>query len=497
MLSIFTATRPDPSSLRFPEVEKWRWVATGTATLVFLFCLLVALTQFVNPFPHDGWFYSQYRLFGRSPGADNYTPVAVPAFLYAFVHFATALFGRGLVAEFYLGSLLHHLLLFSSAVFLYLSHGLLGLRKSGLLASVLLILFVESTLMPQAFWSENVTLFLMSGTLLVAFAILTSPQMSDRKFLALAFVFGSLIGGLTITRLIPFVILPGLVLFYRFHLPPHRVIRFASVATGVVLVMVLACMGANAYRYGRFELTNSAGRHLWNLISVRSDEMLAESREYQILRRAIPDVQGKYWWEIQPQDIDGLKNFTREELFRTLSRQAIFRRPLTFAAIGMRNSLLLLRQCPRRIGLARALYYNPLKRSTMLPALVHPLPPLEKFLALFHQAAVAIYAYAVYATLALGFFTAVTREILSAHAVKGHGAPTSGVWLFLVAAFFAMLYLTGQIERPDSRYSILYLPLVFLIASTTLRRLTEVWTKTSWKESRVQRLWKKETEKVA
>src|SRR5437667_7459886 len=109
MLSIFTAARRDQSSLSSPEAQKWKWLETGIATLLFLFCLLVALTQFVNPFPHDGWFASQYQVFRRSPGADNYTPVAVPALLYAVVHFVTALFDRGLAAEFYLGSLLHHL----------------------------------------------------------------------------------------------------------------------------------------------------------------------------------------------------------------------------------------------------------------------------------------------------------------------------------------------------------------------------------------------------
>src|SRR5262249_29139951 len=155
---------------------------TAFAILLFLFCLLVALTQYVNPIPPDGWFESQYRLLGRYPGADNYTPVAVPAFLYTSVQLVTFLFGRGLRAQLYLVSLLHHLLLFLSGFFLYLAHRSLGLSKSGLAASFFLIVFVESTLMPQSFWSENVTLCLMSMALAAAFAILTSAEMSDRRF---------------------------------------------------------------------------------------------------------------------------------------------------------------------------------------------------------------------------------------------------------------------------------------------------------------------------
>jgi hypothetical protein len=221
------------------DSHKRKTLETVTGTLLLFFCLLVALSQFVNPFPHDGWFESQYRLFGRFPGADNYTPIAVPAFLYALIHFVTALFGLGLTAEFYLGSLTHHLLLVLTGVFLYLSHRCLGYLKSGLLASVLVVVFVESTLTPQAFWSENVTVFLMSAVLLVAFVILTTPKLSDRRFRGLALLLGFLLGGLTITRLVPFVILPGLVLLFRFYLPRDRVIRFAFLATGSVLLVLL------------------------------------------------------------------------------------------------------------------------------------------------------------------------------------------------------------------------------------------------------------------
>ena len=89
----------------------WMEIATGAALLSL--CLLVAGTQFVNPFPHDGWFESQYRLFGRFPGADNYSPIAAPALLYASVHQLAVLTGHGLEAEFYLGSLLQNLMVFS------------------------------------------------------------------------------------------------------------------------------------------------------------------------------------------------------------------------------------------------------------------------------------------------------------------------------------------------------------------------------------------------
>jgi len=471
--------------------QKWSRTEAITGAILFLFCLLVALTQFVNPFPHDGWFASQYRLLQRSPGADNYTPVSVPALLYALLHFIAARFDRGLGAEFYLGSLAHHLMLFASGVFLYLSHRLLNLRNAGLVVSVCLVVFIESTLMPQAFWSENVTLCLMSAVLFVGFVIVTTPALGNKSFFTLTTIFGLLLGGLTITRLIPCIILPGIILLYFFHLPRARVIRFALLATGVVLVVVLTTMTANAYRYGRFELTNSAGRHLWNVVSVRSDEMLAGSREYQLLKRGISDTQGKFWWDIDPGKIEGLKHLAREELFQILSMQAITSHPITFAAIGMQNTLWLLESCPGRIGLSRALHYNPLRRDTMLPPLVDSPPVLEHFLELFHRMATQVYPYAVYGALMLGLLVTSAGAIFSTRSAKTE-ITLPGAWLFLVGSFFSMLYLTGQIERPDGRYGILHLPLLLIISSSAIGMLTRIWAKTSWKALRGWRLLEKE-----
>lgn len=453
------------------DAQKWNWIVTVIGTLLFVFCLLVALTQFVNPFPEDGWFESQYRIFGRSPGADNYTPVAVPAFVYALVHFVVSVFGYGLAAEFYLGSLLHHLLLFLSGVFLYLSHCCLKLPKSGLTAAVLLVVSVESTLLPQAFWSENVTLCLMSAILLIAVAIMTTPRLGDRGFLVLTVVFGLLLGGLTITRLIPLAILPGLILLYWFYLSRQRAIRFALLATVIVFVIVFAAMSANLYRYGRFELSNSIGRHLWNVVSLRSDEMLAESREYQIVKRAIPHPQGKYWWEIHPYNIHGLGIFTHEELFRILSAQAVSRHPIPFLAIGVQNTSSLLASYPQRLGISQPHLYNPLRRATMLPPLVQPLVLMDDFLAWFYGIAVEIYRYTVYGALVLGLFALATEVFSSSASEKTEGALIRAVWVFMVYVFSAMLYLAGQIERPDSRYCMLHLPLVALIASITVAML--------------------------
>jgi hypothetical protein len=110
----------------------------------------------------------------------------------------------------------------------------------------------------------------------------------------------------------------------------------------------------------------------------------------------------------------------------------------------------------------------------MLPALVHPLPLLEDFLATFHRLSAQIYGYAVYGTLLLGFSALAGGTALSTRSGKRNGALTTGVWLFLVFVFLTGLYLTCQIERPDSRYDVPHLPLLALIASITIGMIEEL-----------------------
>ena len=147
------------------NLRKWSNVELTAGTLLFLFCTVTALTEPVNPFPEDGWLASRSRIFEHLPGGDNYTPIAAPAFFYAATYAIRTVAGLALEQEFYFDSFLHHLLLFGTVVLVYLSHRTLGLRRAGIVASGILAVFIESTLLPQAFWSENLTVCLMSAVL--------------------------------------------------------------------------------------------------------------------------------------------------------------------------------------------------------------------------------------------------------------------------------------------------------------------------------------------
>jgi hypothetical protein len=107
----------------------------------------------------------------------------------------------------------------------------------------------------------------------------------------------------------------------------------------------------------------------------------------------------------------------------------------------------------------------------MLPPLVQPLVLMDDFLAWFYGIAVEIYRYTVYGALVLGLFALATEVFSSSASEKTEGALIRAVWVFMVYVFSAMLYLAGQIERPDSRYCMLHLPLVALIASITVAML--------------------------
>jgi hypothetical protein len=331
-------------------------------------------------------------------------------------------------------------------------------------ASGILAVFVESTLIPQAFWSENLTVCLMSAVLFVGLHLLQNAQVSERRFRLLTILFGLLLAGLVVTRLVPIVILPGVIPLLRARLSRQRVLHFALLASAVVLAVALAAMSANLYRYGRFELSNSVGRHLWNVVSPQADRMLADSPEYRSLRKAIPDAQGREWWELDEPDYGpDLAHFTREELMRKMALHGISRHPLLFVKLGAVNFATLLRRCPARLGLHHAAV-NPLNRDSMLPPILGTFPLFERTLAGLHRFMAWIYRVLVYGVLLAGAVAFLFSR----------KAALSGTLLFFAYVFLTGLYVSGQIEEPDGRYVLLYFPALALLASTSAAMLVDL-----------------------
>ncbi|MCI5148841.1 MAG: hypothetical protein D3916_05530, partial [Candidatus Electrothrix sp. MAN1_4] len=339
------------------------------ATLLLVFCLVVALTLPVNCFPEDGWFHTQYYLFGRFPGGESYAPIAAPAFLYAAIHLLATLFGLDLASEFYMGSLAHSLLLFLSGLCIYHSCKMLRCKYIGILLTGITVFFVASTFLTIAFWSENITFFLSSATIFVICKIYTERSLPFITVFKLCFLLGIIVGTHSSTRVIPIISLPALIFFFWFQLDDSRRNRCIKILTFAVLVIVISSMMSNYFRFGRFELSNTTGRHLWQGIKDHSDILLSGSPDYQIIKKNIPDIQGKNHWEINLEQVHHFNDLSKEKLLKKLSFDAIFKHPVMYIQIGIDKLRSNLNVSPGQLGLHKG-PMNYLQRNEMLPPLL-------------------------------------------------------------------------------------------------------------------------------
>jgi hypothetical protein len=368
-----------------PDARSSHWSTTTATELVFtvgtlVFCLAVAVGQPVNPFPEDGWFDSRKLIFVSNPGGDNFTPVAAPAYLYAVVERAVQAFGGNLRQVFYLGSVVHGLMLWATGLLLYRCNRLHGTGGLGIAVTVATVVGLGASLITQSFWSENTTILLMAACLCVLSSLYCRPDLSLRLFLVQSSAFGLLLGIFTVTRMLPIILLPAACLTLWPRVGTRRVAAFAVASTALFVVVVAGAMGANALRFGRFELSRSTGRHLWNAISPVSDVMLAGCADYEGLRQRIPDIQGRMAWQF---DYDQLPDTVKrgrdkEDYLKALSKAAITSHPALFVTTGLNKAREYLLKYPERWEIALwAPAYNPLGVDGFLPPLVPSLGRLR------------------------------------------------------------------------------------------------------------------------
>lgn len=453
-----------------PRSQGKRWSRLETIWVVglFVFCLAIACTSFVNPFPHDGWFQSQYKLFIHNPGGDNYTPIGAPALLYRPIHQIAKTVNLSLTFEFYAGSLVHHLLLCLATILLYLSHRAIGLGILGVFSSTLVFLYIESTYLPQAFWSENSVTFLTIVWLYFAILVAGAGSLQPKICGTLAGIVGLTLGLLVVTRFIPIVFLIGTLGFWKWCQRGQRFFVTAATVFLVTFFVIGAAMTANLYRFGRFELSNSGGRHLWNAISCHTDLMLVDSANYRELKEAVPDIQGRLWWEFSSERVSGVGSNHHDNLLKELAWQAILAHPLRFLEAGVERFIVLLPRPPSRIGLDRAHYYNPLGREEMLPPLVGPAAPLHSFLGTVYRIGSWFYPLFVLGNICLGLAACLALPMLERFRNDKEVAgllPLCKVWLFLFFCVTVGLLCSNLIEQPPPRLNLTFLPLLALMFS--------------------------------
>ena len=341
------------------------------STILILTTAIAALGLTVNPWPRDRWYQTGSLLVGTFPGEDDYTPVAAPAVLFHVAHQTAEAIGVDLAGEFYIASVLQNLLILASAYFVFYASIFLQLERMSGFVAVGFLLLVLSTGLPQAFWSESVVLFLMSAVVLVLTRMLRDTGDSNLKFRLFGSLCGFLVSALVVTRMTPVFLIPGLCLLFFNRLSISKLAQLMGIVCVITAAVVVGMVVSNHVRFGRYELTNSSGRHLWQGVREFSDSALAHSADYRSLKAMDPEIQGKNWWEIRfPEQSANDDPAVREALLGKLAVEAIVAAPVGYLANGLRKFIRTIGVVPYRLGFGgRGTYWNPLDRSEFLPSI--------------------------------------------------------------------------------------------------------------------------------
>ncbi len=103
----------------------------------------------------------------------------------------------------------------------------------------------------------------------------------------------------------------------------HRQLLACGLTMCVVsAALVVSLMAANEWRFGRFEITSSSGRHLWQGVHEMADVALANSPEYQALKALDPGQKDWNFWNV-PMPAGESSGLARDAILGRLARQAI------------------------------------------------------------------------------------------------------------------------------------------------------------------------------
>ncbi len=472
--------------------------------IVGIFISIAFLTQPVNCFPFDGWFHSRHLIFGRfGPGVENRSPIAAPAILYKLNNIFLHVFNLyNPELEFYSAAFLHHCLLFVSAVIFYRIGTLLNLGRFHVFSCVFYVVLIESTMLPQSFWSENTALPLVIAVLYLSVKIYKEQGgASATRLNTTVVLLGLTLGLLILTRTSPVVILATVwVLLAHSPMERARKVRCWVTVTAICLGMLVMLMVSNLWRFGRFEYTSSIGGRLWNSIHQHTEEMLGDTPGYQKLRDhfEVQELQALDWdlrpllkqstdVEFKQYSADGIKfhKFLQPMVFKGIAD-----RPLRFSRIGAEKSLQTLNLLQiRRIGTWRGtldtLERNPLNRQHWLEPVIRKnvsaqLKCAEKIfygadwvlMSVFNPLLSLVLALVVvlfYQALRSSLFAGAPARIRFLRIVHAQIAEYYPVLLFLLCSFAGYHYLTNMVEHYTDRYFFTVLPVSILLTSILVR----------------------------
>ena len=438
-------------------------------------CLLGIVGLVVNPFPEDAWYSTWTFLFWPTQlyGA-AYTPVAAPAYVYGTAHLIALAFGVGLEHEFRLAAAMLGVLQFVSCGFILLSCRALGRPRIGVAVSLGTLLFAQSTYMTQSFWSEGVINPLVAATMYALVRLYVSPPPTLRSTILASVLAGAGVGLLTISRFVPGLMVAPLLFVAWQRLERSRALVYSISSVGIVVAIILGQMAANQYRFGKFVLSDSAGLHLWDVVSAIADEVLTQSEDYQILKNITP-IRGKLIFEACH---DVYAKTFREPCHERLGRAAIHGvlfHPLAFVAQAYEYFTGQLTAAPDTFGLwMQPGGGGPLSRTSHLPPLFASAHVWGEALQVVHAAVQKSYKIIVLGSIwitlcgVIGAVVQRPRAQQVSFQARSYGqpgvstayAPLAGV---LLAAFLACTFATACLARPQGRYSAIFLPLLAVL----------------------------------
>jgi hypothetical protein len=308
---------------------------------LFLSCAASAIHLPFNSVEIDGWRATAVRLFGSFPGAANYAPTGGPALLWGPLHWLANFLGLSFRAECFLCGLAQNLLAFLTGVLVYrTARGFAG-RTAARAASAVTVLVCLSSRLPQCFWSELVCLFLMAATLYHGVRLYFGLGSFDGRrwilhLVPMSFFFSILV----CTRIVPALFLAAI---GGAWLARHGPSRRLAVTVAVLFISCATSLAGFAYanhlRFGRFELADSGGEHLWNGVSPFADSALRGIALYERVRAENPGLsRGAIpWYRIELSETKRATALDAHRIFSSLSWEAIRRRPDLYLREGLRK----------------------------------------------------------------------------------------------------------------------------------------------------------------
>lgn len=416
----------------------------------------------------DLWYRGSKLIFAHVPGLTNHGPIAVPAYAYRALDAFLSALGVSARREVFAIYVMNHALIFAAGILFYSTGKSLGYRRSSLVAALGLVAYAVSTRIAMMRMSEPFSLFLMAAVLRMGVALIRRFQShpSGRPW-GLLTAFSLTLGMFVVTRAVPIVILPLLLLVSREwrHTPLYRAVAYVG-ATAVVGLILLHMVG-NYFRFDRFEWSDSGWKHLFDTLSPHAELMLADDPYFQRLMKDTPtmrSVADRFHYEFNWRPLAAEIHKTEGEICKAMFLHGARRHPWLYFRSGLRRLGLGLVHFRR----ARDWFADP---GVLAPEPERLLPVSPRVVSFFET--VEDLASALLRTVACtgAYLFAILLGWRIVTRVLPDAAPSVAPWL-LAAGWFGCLFLA---KATGSRHYVLGPTVVWLVATVSMLNAGPSW----------------------